>query len=319
VDRRRFVLTSVAGVLAAPLAARAQPGGKIPRIGVVFVSEEASMADPNVSAFRRGLRDLGYVEGQNIAVEYRYAHGRVDRAPALVAELIGFKVELIVAAGPTALAAKKATSTIPIVCVATGDPVRFGLVGSLARPGGNVTGLALIVDTTFVGKWLELLRETAPRISRVRYLHGSSMGLPGPDLAELKSKLEFVEVRELSQIETAFARIARERGGVIVPPTPFFLTHRTRIAELAAQHRVPAIYGFRAFVGFRGADVLWAGPSRCLASGKRLCGQASQRGQAQRPTGGATNQARTAHQPQDRQGARPDDSAVAAAAGGSGD
>jgi putative ABC transport system substrate-binding protein len=162
--------------------------------------------------------------------------------------LIGFKVDVIVAAGPTALAAKKATSTIPIVCVATGDPVRFGLVGSLARPGGNVTGLALIVDTTFVGKWLELLRETAPRISRVRYLHDSSMGLPGPDLAELRSKLEFVEVRELSQIETAIARIAKERGGVVVPPAPFFFTHRTRIAELAAQHRVPAIYGFRAFV-----------------------------------------------------------------------
>ncbi len=233
---------------AAPAVAEAQGTGNVPRIGVVAVSEPASPTEPNLAAFRQGLRDLGYVEGQNLVVEYRYAQGRTERAPELVAELVGLKVDVIVASGPTAIAAKNATQTIPIVCVAMADPVRFGLVASLARPGGNVTGLALNVDTKFIGKWLELLKEAAPRASRIGYLHDSNMGLPGPDLAELKSTLRLVDVRELRQIETAFAEIGKDRGGVVVSPQPFFFAQRSRIAELATKHRVPAIYGFRAFV-----------------------------------------------------------------------
>ena len=154
-DRREFVCVAAWGLLAAPLAAHAQQAGKVPRIGVLVVSDPESLTEPQVGAFRQGLRDLGYVEGQNIAVEYRYLHGRTERASELIAELLGLKVDMIVASGPTALAAKNATEMIPIVCVAMGDPVRFGLVSSLARPGGNVTGLASISDAGFIGKWME--------------------------------------------------------------------------------------------------------------------------------------------------------------------
>jgi putative ABC transport system substrate-binding protein len=245
----RTALTAVflMGVVAGPLVSGAQEAGKVARLGVVVVSESESPPDPNILAFRQGLRELGYVEGQNLVVDYRYAHGRADRAPGLVAELIALKVDVIVAAGPTALAARNATRTIPIVCVAAGDPVRFGLVASLARPGGNVTGLALIVDESFVGKWMDLLVEAAPRITRVGYLHDTHMALPGPDLGALGPKLRRVEVRALSDLDRAFAEIGKQRGGLIVPPAPFFLTHRGRIPELAAKHRVPAVYGFPAF------------------------------------------------------------------------
>jgi putative ABC transport system substrate-binding protein len=254
VDRREFVTGVAVALFAAPLAAQAQQAGKVARIGVLVVSEQESLTEPNVKAFRQGLRDLGYVEGQNIAVEYRYLHGRTERASDLVAGLLGLKVDMIVASGPTALAAKNATETIPIVCVAMGDPVRFGLVSSLARPGGNVTGLALISDAGFIGKWMELVKEAAPRISRVGYLQDLRMGVPRELLPNLEPaaqglglKLRYVEVRELPEIDAVFAAMSKERGGLIVPPQPFFFTHLSRIVELAAKHRVPAIYGFRPF------------------------------------------------------------------------
>jgi putative ABC transport system substrate-binding protein len=253
-DRRTFISGITLGLLAAPLVAEAQQVGKVPRIGVVVVPEPESPTEPNVGAFRQGLRDLGYVEGQNIAVEYRYLHGRSERASEQVTGLLGLKVDMIVASGPTALAAKNATETIPIVCVATGDPVRLGLVASLARPGGNVTGLALIVDAGFIGKWMELLKEAAPRISRVGYLQDLRMGVPREHLPDLQPaaqglgvKIRYVEVRELPEIDTVFAAMSKERGGLIVPTAPFFFTHLRRIVELAAKHRVPTIYGFRPF------------------------------------------------------------------------
>src|ERR1700675_1069966 len=158
-------------LLTAPPAAEAEQAGKVWRIGVLVVSEPESPTEPNVRAFREGLRDLGYIEGHTLTGEYRYLHGRTDRAPEMTAELIRLKVDLIVASGPTALAAKQATQTIPIVFVAAGDPVFYGLVTSLANPGGNATGLALIADAGFIGKWMELLKEAAPTISRVGYLH----------------------------------------------------------------------------------------------------------------------------------------------------
>jgi putative tryptophan/tyrosine transport system substrate-binding protein len=259
ISRRRF-LTGVAIGLApigAPAHAqeyKAQQSGKVPRIGVLVVSEPVSPTDPNVGAFRQGLRELGYLEGQNIVVEYRYAHGRTERAPELVAGLIGLKPDVVVASGPTALAAKNATQAIPIVFIATGEPVGYGLVASVARPGGNATGLALIVDAGFMGKWVELLKEAAPRISRVGWLHDLNMPISTLYQSDLQTaaagrglKFRYVEVHEVGEIDSVFAAMGKERGGFIVPPQPFFLTHRDRIVAFAAKHRVPAIYGFRAF------------------------------------------------------------------------
>jgi putative ABC transport system substrate-binding protein len=243
-------------VVAVPRISQAQ-AAKVPHIGVLVVSEPAP-TDPNVEAFRQGLRDLGYVEGQNVAVEYRYAHGRAERAPELVAELIGLKVDLIVASGPTALGAKNATQKIPIVFIATGDPVGHGIVASLARPGGNVTGLSLPVDAEFTGKWMELLKGAAPKISHIGYLYDGHMGL-APNRSALQAaadglgfKLDVVEVRELPEIDRAFVEIGKERGGFVVPPSPFLFTNRSHITQLAAKHRVPAIYGFRGFADVGG-------------------------------------------------------------------
>jgi putative ABC transport system substrate-binding protein len=168
-DRRRFLLTSLAGALAAPLAAGAQHAGRQYRIGVLDIVKVSSN-EANLSAFRQGLRELGHVEGQNFVIEYRSADGLADRFPDLASELVRLKVDVIVTRGtPAALAAKHATGTIPIVMVASGDPVGVGLVTNLARPGGNVTGLSSIISE-LAGKRLELLRAAFPSFSRVALL-----------------------------------------------------------------------------------------------------------------------------------------------------
>ncbi len=160
----------------APLAAGAQQMAKVPRIGVLVPAEPESPNEPNVAAFRRGLRDFGYIEGQNIAVEYRWAHGQAERYSALAAELVRLDLNLIViGSGQALLAAKDVTRALPVVGVGMGgDPVGVGLVASLARPGGNITGVSGIIDAGFVAKWAELLKEAAPRISRVGYLYDAS-------------------------------------------------------------------------------------------------------------------------------------------------
>jgi putative tryptophan/tyrosine transport system substrate-binding protein len=167
-DRRRFLLTSLAVAVAVPLAAEAQQAAKIPRIGYLGTNRAAS---PHLAeAFRQGLRDLGYVEGRNVVIEYRDAEGKLERLPALAPELVALKVDVIVAPGtPQALAAKQATRTIPIIFTAAGDPVTDGLVTSLARPGGNVTGLATL-SPELVGKNLEQLKQAVPGVSGVAVL-----------------------------------------------------------------------------------------------------------------------------------------------------
>ena len=169
-NRRSFIGTLAGGLLAAPLVAEAQPAGKIYRIG--YLSAGAPTSNPLVSAaFQQGLRDLGWVEGQNIDIEYRWAEGRFDRLPDLAADLVRLKVDVIIAAPtPAALAAKNATGTVPIVAVSLTHPVELGLVGSLARPGGNVTGLSYSVGADIFGKDLELLKEIVPRVRRVAVL-----------------------------------------------------------------------------------------------------------------------------------------------------
>ena len=168
-DRRTFISAATLSLLAAPLAAEAQQAGKVPRIG--FLGNSTAALEANlVGPFREGLRDLGYVEGRNILIEYRWAEGKYERFPALIAELIALKVDVIVTAGtPATLAVKKATTSIPLVMVAVGDPVGTGIVASLARPGGNITGLTSIAPE-LEGKRLELLREVVPKLSHIAVL-----------------------------------------------------------------------------------------------------------------------------------------------------
>jgi ABC-type uncharacterized transport system substrate-binding protein len=242
----------------APLAAGAQPPGKAPRIGVLFPAEPASPTEPHAAAFRQGLRDLGYVEGQNITVEYRYAHGKAEVYAELITQLVGLNVDVVVVgSGAATLAAKSVTQTIPIVGVSMGgDPVANGLVASLARPGGNITGVSGLVGGGFFGKRVELLKEAAPRLTRVWALRDAHNPVTPRFLPDLRAaaealglQLQVFEVRELRELDSAFAAMSKERGsGLIVSGEALFFPHRSRIPELVAKHKLPASYEFRVFV-----------------------------------------------------------------------
>ena len=233
------------------LAATQQPA-KVPRIGFLWSSGRTA-TPKNEEAFRQGLRGLGYVEGQNIALENRWAEGRFDRLPALAGELVRVRVDLIVTAGtPAARAAKETTTTIPIVAVAVGDPVGTGLVASLARPGANLTGLSdITVDLS--AKRLELLKEVVPTASRVAVLWNPAHPTNPLQLREtqvaaqaLGMRLQSLEVRGSDELERTFAAMRRERpGALVVLSDPFMLLHRGRLADLAAKNRLPAMYPWR--------------------------------------------------------------------------
>jgi putative ABC transport system substrate-binding protein len=238
------------GFVLLPLATDAQQPVKVARIGVLWSASESAGA-PLLEAFRQGLRDLGYVEGKNVAFEYRWAEGKPERHPEFAAELVRLKVDIIVA-GITgaAQAAKDATRTIPIVMVTVPDPVGSGLVGSLARPGGNITGLSMLA-VDLAPKQLQLLKEAVPKVSRVAVL--SNRRLPGHllilrelELAapRVRLTLQILEVRGPEEFEGAFAAMKRDRAGaLLVLPDPLSFSHRARVAELAAKHRLPAMYG----------------------------------------------------------------------------
>jgi putative ABC transport system substrate-binding protein len=259
VDRRRFLLTSLAGVLAGPPAAKAQQPAKIVRIG--YLGLDRAAADPRIrEAFLQGLRDLGYVEGRNLVIEYRDAEGKPERFPTLAAELVALKVDVIVAAGGTlgALAAKQATRTIPIVFGAVGDPVGEGLVTSLARPGGNITGLSP-VSQELVGKSLELLKQAVPGVSRVAFLlkpdampdRAKKDRLKAADVAAraLGVRLQVVEARGPEDFDRAFSDMTRARAGALaVLATPVFDNERRRLVDLAAKNRLPTIYSYRLYI-----------------------------------------------------------------------
>jgi putative tryptophan/tyrosine transport system substrate-binding protein len=250
---RRAFIAGVVSVLGVPLAGEAQQPGKVPRVGFLG-PRSRSDGTPYLDAFLQGLRELGWVEGQNIAIEYRFAEGRLDRLAALAAELVRLKVDVILAAStPPAVAAKSATSTIPIVMATSADPVELGLVASLARPGGNVTGLSFSVALDVVGKELELLKETVPKVRRVAVLWNPAN--PGNTLAmktlrntarSLSVQLQLLEARSPNEFEAAFAAMAREgAGALLVVPDSIFGLHRARLQDLAAKSRLPAMYGLR--------------------------------------------------------------------------
>ena len=248
-NRRTFVCWLTLGTLAAPLAGEAQQPTKVPRVGFLT---PASGYEP----FRQGLRELGYLEGKHLIIEYRFAEGKLDRLPALAAELVRLKVDIVVAVGgPAVHAAKKATETIPIVMATAGDPVDQGFVASLARPGGNVTGLSSLT-TDLGGKRLELLKEIIPKLSRVAVLwHPDALGPPLSwkeiQLAarEQGLRLQSLEVRGPEDLDGAFRAASRERAQALVAlRSPIVVFERTRITELATKNRLPAIYDDRVFV-----------------------------------------------------------------------
>ena len=254
--RRVFLGTLACGLLTAPLAVGAQPTGKVPRIGWLG-GPTRETAQPFVRPFLQGLKDLGWIEGQNIVIEWRFAGGRAERLPGLAAELVQLRVDLIVVPStPTALAAKNATTTIPLVTVGGSDPVGLGLVASLARPGGNITGLTAMLGPEIAGKQLELLKETVPKVSRIAALWNP--GTPGNALLvreaaiagrALGVELQLLEARSLSDFDGAFAAMsAKHAGALLVLADVMFVTHRTRLADLATKSRLPAMYAQREFV-----------------------------------------------------------------------
>ena len=254
-DRRRFLVASLAGVIAEPIAAEAQQAGKVPRIGVLSGGSRSDPAPRGVDAVQQGLRELGYVEGQSIAIEYRWAEWKHERLPALAAELVRLKVDVIVATIAVAVeAAKHATKAIPIVMVAN-DPVAAGFVASVARPEGNITGLSMMTPEV-VAKQLELLREVVPKISRVAVLGNPANPGNAPQVraAEMAARalglrVQPLEARRPSEIDGAFAAMTRERAGAfLVLLDPMLVGHRERIADLAAKGHLPAMYALRQHV-----------------------------------------------------------------------
>lgn len=248
------IVTVLLGILVAPLASDAQQERKIARIGALMTGSPAA-AGPYIEAFRQGLRELGYSEGENIAIEYRWVEGKADLFREFAADLLRVKVDLIVAFGTTAVtAAKQATSTVPIIFLAVGDPVGTGIVASLARPGGNVTGLTNI-SAELSAKLLELLKEVVPGLTRVAVLRNPTNPVSAPQLrwTELAARslgvqLQVVDVRDPKEFEAAFLSMTRERAGALtVLADPMFLSQRRRIADLAAKSRLPATFNWRQY------------------------------------------------------------------------
>ena len=247
--------TLVLSLLVAPLAIDAQQVPPPWRIGFLG-AESLAMSRHFLDAFRHGLQDLGYVESQNITIETRWAEGHHDRFPALVAELVRLKVHVLLAIStPAALAAKQATPAIPIVFIG-GEPLSSGVVGSLARPGGNLTGLSLALGEEFAGKWLELLREAMPAIFQVAILWHPANPANVAYVNELQVSAQRLGVtlhpqgvQDPSQLENAFAAMATGQAqALIVLTDPLTVRYRNQIVALAATHRLPAMFGFREFV-----------------------------------------------------------------------
>jgi ABC-type uncharacterized transport system substrate-binding protein len=253
--RRRDFITLLGGAAVSwPLTAHAQQAA-MPIVGVLDPSSASEYA-PFLAAFREGLHEAGFIEGRNVAIEYRWADGRYDRLPSLAAELVRVPVAVLVATGITAAAAAKAaTSTVPIVFNTGGDPVRFGLVASLNKPGGNITGVASL-GKVLVAKRFELLRELVPKANAVAFLVNPNNAVAALDTSDAQAaaatlghKLIIVKASSAGEIDAAFATIAEQRaGGLLQQLDPFLQSQREQLVGLAARYALPAIYEWRDFV-----------------------------------------------------------------------
>jgi putative tryptophan/tyrosine transport system substrate-binding protein len=298
-DRRAFLATLGGGLFVAPLAAEAQPAaGQVYRIGFFSTFPVEPQKNPIWNAFVEGLRALGYVEGKNLQIERR-AGGQAEQLPVVAAELVALGLSVIVALGPgPSRAATRATATVPIVFIGVADPVGLGLVASLARPGGNVTGLASVEWEGFTAKQLQVIKETLPKASRVALLMNSSNEMivkvvPQEQAAadKLGIKLQVVEAREVGDLESAFAAAKRGQADLVhVYGDPLTFVHRVRIAELALKHRLPTMHYYRDAVEAGG--LLSLGPDWSLLS--RNAGK-SVEDEARRHPGGAAYEVRPRH------------------------
>jgi putative tryptophan/tyrosine transport system substrate-binding protein len=263
----KFALVLGALLFALCSSADAQQAGKVHRIGVLSAVDVASFSD-NADALRQALRDLGYVEGQNLTIEYRYAEGKIDRLPELAAKLVRRKVDVIVVSSSPAVSASRDTAKeIPIVFSVTGDPVATGLVASLARPAGNVTGITM-GSSDLYGKRLELLKETIPRLSRVALLFNpeiptARVGLKETQLAAkaLAIRIESLEVRNAKDIDRAFESATKLKvGGITFIQNPPITSNRKQVVELAVKNRIPAIF----------ADTEWCNDAGLMCYGRYI-------------------------------------------------
>lgn len=265
-ERRTFISLLAGGFAAPPLAAHAQQPRKTPRVGWLS-SSAAAMNESYLEAYRQAMRELGYIEGRTINTEYRFPDGRVDRLADLATDLVKVPVDVIVTSGtPASLAAKHATQTIPIVFAASADPVGAGVIVSLARPGGNVTGLSLM-SSDLSGKRMELLHEALPRVSRTTILWdisnpGMALRVKETQVAADRSRVTLLRigVRNLDELEAALVGLSVDRPDVVlVTAEPFTLRHQERIVDFLAKQRIPAMFEDRAFVDAGG--LMSYGPS----------------------------------------------------------
>ena len=317
-DRRTFLASSLA-LLAAPLAAEGQQARKVPVIGYLIERSGPTAFD---EAFRLGLRELGYSEGRNVVVEYRWATGR--RLPALAAELVRLKVDIIVTSGtPGGLAAKNATSTIPIVLASGGDFVADGLVASFSRPGANITGLSVFARE-LSGKRLEILKEAIPGMTRVAAAFntlnpGTRSLFKETEAAATKLGLKVLplDIHFPDGVERAFAEAVRLRASaVVIISDGATIVHRAQLGSAALQHHLPTIFANKTYLEGGGPHELWPGHYRGMAARRDLRRQDPQGRKAGRNADRTAHEVRAGHQPQDRQGARADDPSIAARAGG---
>jgi len=278
---RRCVPSALVRVAAATLFAtgsidaEAQQSPRVYRIGFVTTT---SPGTGSIEPFRQGLKDAGYIEGKNVVLEARFASGRLELLPELVGELVRRRVDvLVVSSTRTALAAKSATSTIPIVFASVFDPVAAGIVPSLARPGGNITGTAMAVGGDFGGKWVELLKEAVPDMSRAAVLWNAA----NPSSAQsaqaiqaaartLSVRLDLFDARDAASLEKALDAIASSRAqGVIIAPDPYFNASRSRIVRFASSRRLPAVYFFRSFADAGGLMAYGANNAESIRAAAR--------------------------------------------------
>ena len=311
--RRREFICLLGSAAATPLAARAQQP-ELPVVGFIHPGAADAYA-LNAAAFRKGLNKTGYVEGQNVAVEYHWLEGHYDRVPALVTDLLRRQVAVIAIPGslPAALAAKAATATIPIVFGVAEDPVRLGLVASLPRPGGNATGINIFTNEV-VTKRLQLLHELVPKAVRVAVLVNPANG-PSAEFTlravqeaapTLGLQIQTLNATTIGEIDAAFATLARERtDGLLVAADAFFSSRAVQFASLAARHRIPANYSLRVYAAAGGLM------SYGTDVADSLYRQNTQRRQTRRPAGVAVDQIRFCYQLANGAGARPDSATIA--------